>query len=112
MKQVLSLAESAELELLKNVLEEGGIHCVLKNAQIAQALPIMPFNTELWVLNDNDLPQAQQLCHDWFQPEPDALDVWDCPQCGQSLGSRFDACWKCGAKRHTADKLTQKGIVL
>lgn len=56
MKQVLALSESAELELLKNVLEEGGIHCVLKNEELAQALPITPFNIELWVLNDDDLP--------------------------------------------------------
>jgi|SRR5665647_903747 len=112
MKQVLTLSESAELELLKNVLEEGGIHCVLKNVQLAQAMPITPFNPELWVLDDDDLPPAQALCRDWFNPESDDLDVWNCQQCGQRLGSRFDTCWKCGTKRETTNNFIQKGIVL
>jgi hypothetical protein len=112
MKQVISLSESAELELLKNVLEEGGIRCVLKNAQPVQALPITPFNTELWVLNDDDLPHAQKLCHEWFNPGPDDLDAWVCPWCGQRLGSRFDSCWECGTKRKTASKSAEKGIIL
>jgi len=112
MKRVMTLSESAELELLKNVLEEGGIHCVLKNAQLAQALPIMPFNTELWVVNDADLPQAQELCYDWFKPEPDDLDAWVCPWCDRRVGNRFDTCWECGTKREAAQKFAQKGVVL
>jgi len=82
MKKVLTLSENAELELLKNVLEEGGIHCVIKNEQLSQNMPLTPFHSELWVLDDDRLPQAQELCHDWFNPEPDALDVWECQQCG------------------------------
>ena len=102
MKQVLTLSESTELELLKNVLEEGGIPCVLKNEELAQVLPITPFNPELWVVNDDDLPRAQALCQDWFGPEPDASDAWDCSKCGQRHGSRFDCCWKCGTHRNGA----------
>jgi hypothetical protein len=112
MKQVLTLSESVELELLKNVLEEAGIRCVLKNTQLAQVLPISPFNAELWVLNDDDLPQALALCQDWFHPKPGDLDMWDCPKCGQWVGSRFDNCWKCGTRREVADKLISKGIIL
>lgn len=108
MKHLLTLSESAEVELLKNILEEGGIHCVLKNAQLAQALPLSPFTTELWVVNDDDFLPAQALCQDWFAPAPDALDLWVCPACGQRLGRRFDACWKCGTKRELTDQATRK----
>ena len=111
MKLLLTLSESAELELLKNILEEGGIHCVLRNEQLAQALPLSPFHAELWVVNDHDFPPAQELCHDWFAPAPDALDFWVCPACGQRLGSRFDACWKCGGKRGIGGKLNQEGAI-
>jgi hypothetical protein len=31
MKEVLSLPESAELELVKNMLEEAGLRCALRN---------------------------------------------------------------------------------
>jgi len=113
MKRVLSLSQSAELELLRNVLEEGGIHCVLKNARVVPAMPAAPFKAEeLWVLNDGDLPPAQALCHDWFNPDSDDWEAWDCPLCGQRLGSRFETCWKCGAKRGTGGKPTRKGIIL
>ncbi len=100
MKPVLTLAESAELELLKNVLEEGGIHCVLKNADVVQALPVEPCHEELWVLKDEDLPRAQELCHDWFAPALDDFDQWFCPQCQEPLGHQFDSCWRCGIRRN------------
>lgn len=112
MKKVITLAETAELELLKNVLDEAGIRCVLKNAQLAQALPIMPFETELWVLKDEDMPQALALCQDWFHPKPGDSGLWECPKCGLWLGSRFDHCWRCSTPRDLARALIAKGIVL
>jgi len=108
MRLLLTLSESAELELLKNILEEGNIPCVLKNAQIAQALPLSPFTTELWVVNDHDFQPAQELCQDWFTPDPDASEHWVCSACGQRLGTRFDTCWKCGAKREMTEETTRK----
>jgi hypothetical protein len=111
MKQVLTLSESAELELLKTVLEEGGIQCVLKNQEASKALTITPFKTELWVLNDKDFPSAQELCNDWFAPASDDINSWDCPHCGQMLGSQFDSCWKCGTKREIAGQPKKKGAI-
>jgi ribosomal protein L40E len=112
MKHLLTLSESAELELLKHILEKGGIQCVLKNAEIAQALPTMPFAAELWVVNDKDLLPAQALCDDWFAPAHDASNHWVCSACGQRLGSRFDACWKCGTKREITNKLEHEGAIV
>jgi NAD-dependent SIR2 family protein deacetylase len=109
MKQVLTLPESAELELLKHMLEEAGIHCALRNEQLSQALPAMPFNVELWVDNDDDFPRAQELCHDWLHPLQGAMGTWVCAQCGQRLRRQFDSCWKCGAKRRTANTMHNEG---
>ena len=92
------MPESTELDMLKDMLDKGGIPCILKNEQLAQALPISPFKPELWVLNDVDLPQAQALCDDWFKPAADVVGAWDC-QCGQRQGGQFDSCWKCGVPR-------------
>jgi hypothetical protein len=58
MKQLFTPAESAELGLLKNMLEETGIKCTWKNQQLFQTLPIGPFNVELWVMNDDKFPRA------------------------------------------------------
>lgn len=57
MKQISTPTESAELGLLKNMLEEAGIRCALRNEQLSQALPAGPFNVELWVESD-----AEQIC--------------------------------------------------
>jgi hypothetical protein len=108
MKQVFTLPESAELELLKNMLEEAGIQCALRNEQLSQALPATPFNVELWVANDNDFPRAQELCQAWLHPPPGATGTWACAQCGQRLRSQFDSCWKCGAKRPATTKINNE----
>jgi hypothetical protein len=99
MKQLFPLPESTELELLKNMLEQAGVRCELRNEQLSQALPATPFNLELWVADDEDFPRAQALCQVWLHPPPDATGTWACPQCGQRLRGQFDSCWKCGAKR-------------
>src|SRR5690242_7425992 len=104
MKQVFTLTESAELELLKNMLEESGIQCALRNEQLSRAFPVTPFNAELWVVNDDDFPRAQELCQAWLHSPPSATGTWACAQCGQQLGGQFDSCWKCGAKRETVTK--------
>jgi hypothetical protein len=103
MKQVFTLPDSAELELLKNILEEAGIRCEFRNEQLSQALPAPPFNVELWVANDDDFPRAQELCQGWLHPPPGATGTWVCAQCGQRLGRQFDSCWKCGAERQTTN---------
>ncbi len=106
MKQLATPSESTELGLLKNMLEEAGIHCALRNEQTFQAFPTTPFNVELWVDDDADYPKAQELCESWFHPPSDTAGIWSCAQCGQRLRGQFDSCWKCGAKREMADKMT------
>jgi hypothetical protein len=109
MKQVFPLPESAELELLRHQLEEAGIRCVLRNEQLSQALPATPFSVELWVVDDDDFPSAQELCQAWLHPPSGTARTWVCAQCGQRLRSQFDSCWKCGAKRETKTKLNNQG---
>ena len=101
--------ENTELALLKNMLEEAGIPCVLRNEQISQAFPAAPFNVELWVENDEDFQRAHDLCETWFNPQPGATSTWTCVQCGQILGEQFDSCWKCGTKRDAPAKPNKDG---
>jgi Putative prokaryotic signal transducing protein len=109
MKQVSTSMESAELGLLKNMLDGAGIRCVLRNEQLSQALPEAPFNVELWVENDDDLQRAQELCNTWFDSLPGATGIWTCARCGQRIGGQFDSCWKCGTERATTAKLNNEG---
>jgi hypothetical protein len=109
MKKVFTTTDSAELGLLKNMLDEASIRCALRNEQLSQALPAMPFNVELWVENDADFSRAQDLCEAWNHPPPGATGTWTCARCGQWLRGQFDSCWKCGAKRETTAKLNHEG---
>lgn len=109
MKQVCAFPETAELELLKNMLEEAGIRCAFRNEQLSQALPATPFNVELWVANDDDFARAREFCQGWLHPPPGGTDTWVCAQCGQRLRRQFDSCWKCGAERQTTSTFNGEG---
>jgi hypothetical protein len=108
MKQVFTLTESPELDLLKNMLEEAGIRCALRNEQLSQALPAMPFDVELWVENDEDFQKAKDFCEAWFHPAPGATGSWTCAKCGQHLRGQFDSCWNCGTKREATFNLNNE----
>ena len=95
--------------LLKNMLNEAGIRCALRNEQLSQAFPAAPFNVELWVENDEDFQKAQVFCEAWLQPSPGAIGSWTCAKCGQRLRGQFDSCWKCGTNRETTSKLNEEG---
>ena len=99
MKRVFTSADSAEVGLLKNVLQKSGICCVEKNEQMAQVIPSAPFQAELWVENEADYAPALALVAEWHHPTHTAGASWTCSRCGETLGSQFSKCWKCGTRR-------------
>jgi len=99
MKRVFASPDSAELGLLKNVLEKAGIRCVLVNEQMAQVSPSLPFQVELWVEREEDYGEAMALVEAWQHPAPAAEALWTCSRCGEKLGDQFSKCWKCGTRR-------------
>jgi len=98
MKRLLSDESLAYLGHLRNVLEQAGIDCVLKNEQLSGGLGEIPFLEclpELWVLRDGELERARALLADLERVEP-AADEWVCAACGESNEGQFAACWHCG----------------
>jgi len=102
MKRVFASPDSAELGLLKNVLQKAGLRCVVVNEQMAQVIPSLPFQAELWVEREEDYGEAMALLEAWQHPTPAAEALWTCSRCGVELGSQFSKCWKCGTPRHVA----------
>jgi len=102
MKRIFTSPDSAELGLLKNILQKAGVHCVEINEQMAQTIPSAPFQAELWVENETDYPAAVAILEEWQRPTKDAGASWTCSRCGEKLGSQFSKCWKCGTKRDAA----------
>ncbi len=96
MKRIFTSHDSAEVGLLKNMLEDAGIQCLIQNeTQPYQSV----FQPELWVLNDEDAPKAVDLREAWRHPEAAVTGPWTCTGCGEVLEGQFISCWKCGTKR-------------
>ncbi len=96
-----SLADRAEAGLLKELLEQEGVACLIRNEQLFAALGEIPFLEclpELWVVDDDVWPRARQLLINWFKNDENAA-AWTCPSCGEILEGQFGACWKCGQAR-------------
>ena len=96
MKRVFSSPDSAQLGLLKNMLEKAGLRCVALNEQMAQTIPTVPFQAELWVEQESDYAEAVALLAEWTDPTPAAGAGWVCSRCDELLGPQFTKCWKCG----------------
>jgi hypothetical protein len=102
MKRVFTSPDSAEVGLLKNMLEKAGIRCVQMNEQMARMIPSAPFQAELWVEDEADFPAAVALLAEWQHPTHAGGTAWTCSRCGEKLESQFNKCWKCGTKRDAA----------
>ena len=95
MKRVLGSYNQTVVYHGRNLLQAQGIEVLVRNATLSSALgELPPTETELWVMNDEDLQRAQEI----LSAAPAAGPEWIC-QCGERLGPQFTQCWKCGADR-------------
>jgi len=54
--------------------------------------------SELWIVNDEDLPRAAALVAEFLAGRRQATEKrapWKCPACGQIIGAQFTECWNC-----------------
>ena len=89
---------SADQEVVKGLLDEASIPCMIRNEQLAMALgELAPSDCspEVWILNDEDYPRAREI----VEETPDA---WTCPGCGEAIEGQFTSCWNCGKERPIA----------
>ena len=86
---------------LKHVLDAEGIRCAVRNlAGAAGRLPPTECWTELWILDDAQLPDARRTLQRAFNEQETAGgESWECPRCGEKLEAQFEACWKCSTLR-------------
>jgi hypothetical protein len=60
MKQIFSSPDSAQMGLVRSVLEAAEIPSEVRNESVSQAIPSAPFASELWV-HDEDFEEATRL---------------------------------------------------
>jgi hypothetical protein len=99
MKRLLSFESLAQVGHLKNILEQSGINCLIKNEQLSGGLGEIPFLDclpELWVIRDQDFSRAEALLKITLTLDIEGKN-WQCISCGESNESHFSACWKCSS---------------
>lgn len=104
MKRVASSESLAEIGHYRNVLEQNGIRCFIKNEQLSGALGELPFlecMPELWVLADQNAARAERLISELRQDSSGRTEAWRCPGCGEMNDAQFAACWNCGRQDQT-----------
>ncbi|MGB0910992.1 MAG: DUF2007 domain-containing protein [Nitrospirales bacterium] len=91
-----------EVESRKEILEQEGILCTVKNQQgssLAGEVPFAEVFPELWVINNDDYPQAQEILENWYEVSQANISEWTCSGCSESHSGEFTTCWKCGSER-------------
>ncbi|MEJ2698871.1 MAG: DUF2007 domain-containing protein [Desulfuromonadales bacterium] len=94
--------ERSQAAILKEILEQEGIACLVRNEELSTALGEIPFiecAPELWVIDDEVFPRAKMLLEGWMKSSEAPSEPWVCPDCGEKLEGQFGACWKCGKVR-------------
>jgi hypothetical protein len=87
----------------KNLLEERGIACVIKNEFACGGIgELAPFETwpELWVVEEQDEALAEQVLQA-LSREP-AQDI-ACRHCAAENAANFHICWQCGQPLDSAE---------
>lgn len=88
------------IEHLRNVLEERGIVCIVRNTHFNSigfgGLYPTENKPQLLVEDDTDAPVASRLIEEILSAGEGSEADWDCPHCGERIEGRFAACWNCG----------------
>lgn len=102
MRKVHTAESIIEIAHLRNVLEQAGIACYVRNERLGGVVGEIPFVEcwpELWVLRNGEELRARGLIDAAraavLEPAPD----WICAACGERVEGQFDACWRCEAPR-------------
>ncbi len=100
MKRVYTSATPMMAGFIRDVLENAGIHCVLKNYFLSGGTGELPINEtwpEIWV-HHKDEACALAVIRLTLETQANA-PPWECPQCHEQLEGQFASCWNCGYVR-------------
>ena len=99
MKPVYTHQNIIIVSTAKNIFENNGIDCFIKNEfsnSMGGELGLANIWVELWVSNPENFDRAMTLLTKELNPDTDQAD-WQCPKCQELNGSNFAFCWQCGS---------------
>jgi hypothetical protein len=98
-KRIWSGSSLHDTTHFKNLLDQAGIGCMIKNRELGGALgdlPVLDCGPELWVLRDEDEPRAAALLRETVVNLERSAPPWRCARCGEVNEAQFAACFNCG----------------
>lgn len=105
MKKVYIARDLTEAHLVKGLLEAEDIPAIVQGEYLFAIRGEIPITTDtspsVWVIDDAHVERARLLVRLFDRPENRQLrgQLWQCPQCGETLEGQFTECWQCGASR-------------
>lgn len=97
MKQVYTSPTPVMAGFIRQVLENAGIRCILKNYFLGSGAGDLPVNEtwpEIWV-GTEDETRALAVIRETLDAQTNT-PAWECPQCHEWIEGQFQGCWKCG----------------
>ncbi len=106
MKRIFSAEFLPEVAHVRNLLEQEGIRCTLRNERLGGVTGDIPFLEswpELWV-SDEQEGRANGVVAA-LRAAPVAPGApWLCAGCGEPIDGQFSECWNCGAARSALEQ--------
>ena len=96
MKIVYSAPNISIVSIFRNLLEEHGIKCWIKNEFLYAGMGELP-PIECWPLlcvEDDDYDAAKGIVDEALTEKE--LPPWTCESCDEEIEGQFTECWKCG----------------
>jgi len=97
LKQVYTSEDRLYIYHLKNLLEQEGIECAVKNDSLSSVvgeIPMLVAWPELWVIDSDMAAWAKELIAR-SKKAVDEGDTWVCKNCGEEHSAQFTECWNC-----------------
>ena len=99
------MIDGANIQMLKGLLEDVEIRCMIRNEYLSSAMGEIPFletSPELWILDDQDYARAREMLETWRTTRIEINDPWACADCRETIEGQFTSCWQCGKERQPA----------
>ena len=101
MRRLYQARDRIEAQFLRDFLDRHLIETTVLGDYLSGAAGELPLDIypSVWVLNDPDLPRAEELLARFLAQEAVSGAPWTCPACGERVEGGFDLCWNCGRPR-------------
>ena len=103
MKIVYSSNDFLMVGHLKNLLENQGIACILKNEHVSNLpafIPACEIYPEIWVIDESRNVEAKNVIEEALHSNNTSEGAsWECPNCNEVMEPQFSECWSCGESK-------------